>query len=228
MHLHIRKIILAVPALALAVSLISLPLSAKNDEDPAKQRKEQMKDVKKRATAKADKQFRKEAEKLEKQGWKPISAKPIAKQLERQAMMEAEENDEYMPKFIFGAGNSIGQNIDAARMQATTMAKLDIVRQLETVITGELQTVMGNKQDAGATSGVETFGYIKEKLGQRLGRTIPVVDMFKTSGANKEVRIIVAYNYDTAVNLTKEVIRENMLDKAEKIGEKYNDQPAEE
>ena len=143
-------------------------------------------------------------------------------------MMEAEENDEYMPKFIFGAGNSIGQNIDAARMQATTMAKLDIVRQLETVITGELQTVMGNKQDAGATSGVETFGYIKEKLGQRLGRTIPVVDMFKTSGANKEVRIIVAYNYDTAVNLTKEVIRENMLDKAEKIGEKYNDQPAEE
>lgn len=113
-------------------------------------------------------------------------------------------------------------------MQATTMAKLDIVRQLETVITGELQTVMGNKQDAGATSGVETFGYIKEKLGQRLGRTIPVVDMFKISGANKEVRIIVAYNYDTAVNLTKEVIRENMLDKAEKIGEKYNDQPAEE
>lgn len=228
MHLHIRKSILAVPVLALAASLISFPLSAKDDEDPAKERKEQMKDVKKRATAKADKQFRKEAEKLEKQGWKPISAKPIAKQLERQAMMETEENEEYMPKFIFGAGNSIGQNIDAARMQATTMAKLDIVRQLETVITGELQTVMGNKQDAGATSGIETFGYIKEKLGQRLGRTIPVVDMFKISGANKEVRIIVAYNYDTAVNLTKEVIRENMLDKAEKIGEKYNDQPAEE
>ena len=61
---------MAVPALALAVSLISLPLSAKDDEDPAKERKEQMKDVKKRATAKADKQFRKEAEKLEKQGWK--------------------------------------------------------------------------------------------------------------------------------------------------------------
>ena len=48
--------------------------------------------------------------------------------------------------------------------------------------------------------------------------------MYKVSGANKEVRIIVAYNYDTAVDLTKEVIRENMLDKAEKIGEKYNKQ----
>ena len=44
----------------------------------------------------------------------------------------------------------------------------------------------------------------------------------------EEKNIYVAYNYDTAVNLTKEVIRENMLDKAEKIGEKYNDQPAEE
>lgn len=223
MHFRIRKSIFTVPVIALAACLVSLPLSAK-DNDSAKERREQMKDVRKRATAKADKQFRKEAEKLEKQGWKPISAKSIARQLERQAMMEAEENDEYMPKFLFGTGNSIGQNIDAARMQATTMAKLDIVRQLESVITGELQTLMSNREDATATSGIETTGYIKEEIGKRLGRTIPVVDMYKVSGANKEVRIIVAYNFDTAVDLTKEVIRENMLDKAEKIGEKYNNQ----
>ena len=96
---------------------------------------------------KATKVARKEAKKMGKEGWLIApGALPIEKQLDKAYMMSYEYDDNMFPKYIMGEAMSIGENYDAAKMQALELAKQNLAGQIQTEVTALIENTVANKQ----------------------------------------------------------------------------------
>lgn len=95
------------------------------------------------------KAIKKEAKKLEKEGWKVKPGElPIIDQLVRSRRVQLEE-DENGEKWIIGSASSIGGIYDAARMQALTLAKTEIAGLIKTNLTFKFKEILENRQQSG-------------------------------------------------------------------------------
>ena len=96
---------------------------------------------------KASKDARKEAKKMEKEGWKVSpGALPLEKQLDRAYMYALDIDEDMNQLYLLGEGKSVAGNYDAARMQATELARLEIARSISTEATSLIDNMVGNKQ----------------------------------------------------------------------------------
>ena len=130
-----------------AIWLISLPVTAQSNEDVWKERKELRKMSREALKEKASKDARKEAKSLSKEGWQSApGALPIERQLDRSYMMQQEFDDDMFPKYLMGEGMSIAESYDAAKMQATELAKQNLAGQIQTEITALVENNVSNKQ----------------------------------------------------------------------------------
>ena len=95
------------------------------------------------------KAIKKEAKKLEKEGWKVKPGElPIVDQLVRSHRVQLEE-DENGEKWYIGAASSIGGIYDAARMQSLTLAKTELAGLIKTNLTFKFKEILENKQQSG-------------------------------------------------------------------------------
>ena len=82
------------------------------------------------------KQAKKEAKQLKKEGWKvPVGGLPMEAQLLKAYKLQAETDMEQQPKYIFGQAMSGGTFYDAAKMQATELAKAELAGNISTNLT---------------------------------------------------------------------------------------------
>ena len=201
-------------AMALIVAS-SFAFADKNEQKELnKERQEIRKLAKSELKAKVDKNTRKEAKRLSKEGWevKP-GALPIEKQLERSYLMQFEYDDNNYPKYIMGTASSIGENYDAAKTAATSLAIIDLAGQIQTEVSALIDNTVGNKQLApeDAASIAETVMASKNSIAQSIGRTIPVTEMFRrVKNKNYEVQVRIAYNGEMARQATKNAVREEL------------------
>lgn len=179
---------------------------------------------KKELNEKASKEARKEAKRLAKEGWEVNpGALPLAKMLDRSYAMQFEYADNGAPVYIMGMGQSIGGNFDAAKMQATEMARLDVAGQIEVYVTELIESTVANEQmdQEQAASIAKTVAASKSLISQKLGRLTPIVECYRTQkNKNKEVLVRVAYNTKNAMEIAKKVVKEEL----EKKGEQLHDQ----
>jgi len=177
-------------------------------------------------TAKASKDARKEAKKLSKQGWTVApGALPLEKQLDKSYMMQYEFDENQFPKYIMGEAISIAENYDAAKMQALELAKQNLAGQIQTEITMLIESTVANNQMSGgdAASITETVSASKNLISQSIGRTIPVVEVFRTkNNKNKEVLVRLAYNSDMAREAAKNAVRQSLEEKGNNLHEQLN------
>lgn len=198
--------------------LLAAPSSAFAQSDEAmallKQREELRKASKSELNEKATKTARKEAKKLEKEGWKTApGALPLEKQMDKSYLMQMEYDENMYPKFIMSEGMSTGENYDAAKMQALELAKQNLASQIQTEITALIENSVATSQLAAeeAASVTKSISAGKSLITQSLGRTITVVECYRTlSNKNKEVLLRIAYNGEMAKAVAKKVIRENL------------------
>lgn len=198
--------------------LLAAPTSAFAQSDEAmallKQREELRKASKSELNEKATKTARKEAKKLEKEGWKTApGALPLEKQMDKSYLMQMEYDENMYPKFIMSEGMSTGENYDAAKMQALELAKQNLASQIQTEITALIENSVATSQLAAeeAASVTKSISAGKSLITQSLGRTITVVECYRTlSNKNKEVLLRIAYNGEMAKAVAKKVIRENL------------------
>lgn len=192
-----------------------------------KDRETTMKLSKTELNKKATKAARKEAKKLTKEGWKTApGALPIEKQLDKSYLMQYEYDEDMFPKYIIGEAMSIGENYDAAKMQALELAKLSLAGQIQTEITALVENAVANKQLKAeeATSVTKTVLAGKNLISQGIGRTIPVMECYREkSNKNKEVLVRIAYNSAMAKAAAKRVVRENLEDKSENLQNKLDE-----
>lgn len=176
---------------------------------------------------KASKDARKEAKKMEKEGWQVSpGALPLEKQLDRAYMYALDIDDDMNPVYFLGEGKTIGENYDAARMQATELARLEIVRSISSEATSLIDNMVGNKQMGSEEAATMTTMLSESKTisSQKLGRVMVAVEAFRVlPNKNREVLVRLAAKSADIKEIAKNAIREEM----EKRGMKMSEQTRE-
>ena len=213
--------------MALIVACTASFAESKSDQKVIrKERQEIRKLAKKELDAKVDKAAKKEAKRLQKEGWnvKP-GALPMEKQLERSYLMQYEYEDNLFPKYIMGEASSVGESYDAAKTAAISLAITNLAGQIQTEVTALVENTVGNRQLSAedAASIVETVMASKNLVSQSIGRTIPVVEVYRiNSKKNNEVLVRLAYNSEMAREAVKKAVREELEKKGENLHEQLD------
>ena len=207
--------------LALCLLVGTVSMSAQDYKQQTKARKEIQKQSKKDLNEKASKAARKEAKELKKQGWTTTPGQlPLEKQLDKSYLMQMEYDENGYPRYIMGEAMSIGENYDAAKMQAQELARLNLAGQIQSEVTGLVENALANKQLSAeeAVSVTKTIEVAKSLISQKLGRMIYVVECYRTlKNKNKEVLVRVAYNSAMAHAAAKDALREKLEGESEDL-----------
>lgn len=196
-------------------------------KEQQKERKEMTKASKVQLNEKASKAARNEAKKMKKEGWQTTpGALPVEKQLDKSYMMQYEYDEDMYPKYIMGEGMSVGGNYDAAKMQALELAKQNLAGQIQTEVTALVENTVANEQLSGeeAESVTRSVMAAKNLISQSLGRTIPVVEVYRTlSNKNKEVLVRIAYSGNAAKKIAKDAVRKDLEQRGDNLHNKLDE-----
>ena len=211
----------------LATLLVSpLASNAQDAKDLQKERKEISKASMVELNEKVSKDAKKEAKRLKKEGWITTPGTlPIEKQLNTSFLMQMERDENMYPKYIMSEAMSIGENYDAAKMQASELAKLQLAGKMQTEITALIENSLGNQQLSAdeASSLTQTVNASKGLISQKIGRVIVVVECYRVKqNKNKEVLVRIAYNSEMAKAAAKQAIQEELKDKNEELHNKLD------
>lgn len=196
-------------------------------KEQIKERKEIKKASKAELGEKATKTARKAAKRLAKEGWTTTpGALPLEKQLDKSYLMQMEYDENMFPKYLMGEAMSIGENYDAARLQAMEFAKQSLAGQIQTEVTALIENTVSNKQLAAeeAASVTQTISAAKNLISQSIGRVLTVVEMYRVLGnKNKEVSLRIAYNAEMAKQAAKKAVRQELEKKGDDLHKKLDE-----
>jgi len=168
---------------------------------------------------KAIKEARKEAKVLEKEGFRTSDGKlPLEKQLENFWQKQVEMDADGTSCWYMASSRAVGASQSAAALEATKMAKTDLAGQIITKVSQLIEIKaanndMGKEEAAGLT---EAFTANKSVISATLGRTIPLVEIYKILSDNKvEIMVTLCYSVDAANKVAIKVVR-NELNKTSK------------
>lgn len=211
---------------AFAFLCLTANVSAQTAKDIRKERQEIRKASKTELNEKATKTARKDAKKLKKEGWITVpGALPLEKQLDKSYMMQMEYDEDMYPKYLMGEAMSIGENYDAAKMQALELAKQNLAGQIQTEVTALIENSVANEQLANedATSVTQSIMGAKNLISQSIGRTIIVMECYRVkTNKNKEVLVRIAYNGAMAKAAAKRAIQDELKSKSEDLQKKLD------
>ena len=174
----------------------------------------------------AEKNIKKEVKQLKKEGWK-VAPGNIAMDLQlKESYNKALERDEKgYEKFVAGEAMSVGETYDAALFQATNLAKLDLAGKIQTEVTELIDNKLANKQlsQKQASSLAERVAASKNLVSQKLGRVIVPVKMYRDlENGNVEVRTVMYYSHDMAMDIMKQTMREDLEQKADDLSKQLD------
>ena len=209
-----------------SLTMFTLGLSAQTSKDILKERKEIRKLSNAEFNKKASKDARREAKLLKRKGWQVApGALPLEKQLDKSYLMQQEYDDNLFPKYLIGEAMSIGENYDAAKMQALELAKQNLAGQIQTEVTALIENTVANKQlqPEEASSVVQSISAGKNLISQSIGRVLTVVEVYRTvNNKNKEVLIRIAYNAEMAKAAAKQAVQDKLEKKGEDLHNKLD------
>lgn len=198
-----------------------VPVEAQMSKEQQKQRNEQVKQQRKELNQKASKDAKKEAKKFKKEGWQTTPGSlTLEKQIDRSMLMQMEFDATGYPLYIMGEAMSIGENYDAAKMQAIELAKQNLAGQIQTEITALVESSVAIKQlsEEEAASVTESVMASKNLISQSLARVIPVVEAYRVlNNKNREVLVRLAFNHNMAMESAKKIVRKDLEEKGNKL-----------
>lgn len=212
---------------AFAFLCFTTNMTAQTAKDVRKERQEISKASKSDLNAKATKAARKAAKKLIKEGWITApGALPLAKQLDKSYLMQMEYDEDMYPKYLMGEAMSIGENYDAAKMQALELAKQNLAGQIQTEVTALIENSVANQQLANenASSITQSIMGAKNLISQSIGRIITIVECYRVKpNKNKEVLVRIAYNGAMAKVAAKKAIQDELKGMSEDLQKKLDE-----
>lgn len=211
----------------LAVALVMCPLSsAQMTKETIKSRKAEFNLAKSELNKKASKGAVKEAKKLTKEGWIVAPGNlPLEKQLDKAYLMQYEYEENGLPKYIFGQATTVGTTYDAAKMQATNNAKIELAGYIETEVTALTESTLGNSQISPdqAASINEAVQASKSLIANKIGRVIPVTECYRKLNKNAvEVQVRIGYNTKLAMEAAKEIVKAKLEEKGKDLHEQLD------
>ncbi|MCQ2329180.1 MAG: hypothetical protein MJZ93_01365 [Paludibacteraceae bacterium] len=215
-----KKIFMVAMALIIACSTC-FAAGDSDQKEIRKERNEIRKLAKKELDARVSKVVKKEAKRLKKEGWlvKP-GALPLEKQLERVYLMQYEYDESLYPKYIMGEASSVGENYDAAKTAATSLAITNLAGQIQTEVTALVENTVGNEQLSAEEAASITKSVMSSKnlISQSIGRVMTVMECYRiNSKNNNEVLVRIAYNGEMAKEAAKKAVRASLEEKGEEL-----------
>jgi hypothetical protein len=217
-------------ASVIAVFGILLPMSAGAQQKATKSEvnanQKYEKTLNKDLQKKAIKEARKEAKALEKEGFKtPVGKLPIEKQLENAWQKQVEIDTDGNPYWYIASSRAIGGNQQGAALQATNTAKIDLAGQIMSHVSQLIEARAANN-DMGqeeAVSLTEVVAASKSIISATLGRTIPLVEVYRTlPNKNVEVMVTLGYSSDAANKVAVRAVRDELEKKSEDLAKELD------
>lgn len=172
------------------------------------------------------KQAKQEAKTLKKEGWQVApGALPLQTQLEDVYRKQLDRDELGQPKFFIGSALPTSEFMDAAKIQAQSLARFDIASQIQGEMKGIIENSVGNKQLSKdeAASVEQMIMKSTEKIAGKLGRTTPLVECYrKLPNGNTQVMIRLGYPTTRALEEAKEVVREQLEAELKELAEKLD------
>ena len=159
------------------------------------ERKAASKMTEKAIEAKVTKTAKKEAKRLEKQGWQPgPGTLPIQKQLDN-AYRKRVEMEGNAPKYIMGSSTNVGGNYTAAKKAAMEFARQDVANQISSEMRELIEASVNNQElnNGDAESLTKVVSASVAKVSQTLGSLPVVFEAYRDKETQKEVMLNVAY-----------------------------------
>lgn len=174
---------------------------------------------------KVSRDTKREVKKLEKEGWKNIPGDmPIGQQLNNAWTKEAELDDEGFPKWVVATGESVAEFQSTAEMQSLELAKLNLVRLLESQMRSVVETEQANNRlDAKTAASIsKTMEVATNKVSKKLSRVMPIVKMQREVKKNTQMQVKIAYSYALAQKAILDEMKLEMQNESEDMRAKYD------
>lgn len=166
---------------------------------------------------KAIKEARKEAKKMEKDGWSvAVGSIPLAKILENTWMKQVTEDDNGNVRYIYADGNAVAETKSVAEMQAIELGKLQLAGLIQTNMSSLISANIGNAQlsTQEAASVTEIVQSAKNVIAMELGYVDPSFKLLRPIGKDKiEVQVRLFYDTKQSLEIAKKVVRQEIKDK---------------
>lgn len=174
----------------------------------------------------AAKELKQQVNALVADGWRVSPGQlSLSEQQKRANAIQKEMDDEGFPKFISGSAQSIGNNYDAAKMQALEFAKQDAARKIQSEVAGIVENDLANVQlsPGEAESTAKTILAGKSTFYQKLGRAIVLMECYRVlPNKNTEVMMVVAYDYKKTMSLLTSEIKKEIDARGKKLHEEVD------
>lgn len=213
--------LISMAMVALAMVSLSPAASAQDDKAEMRRVRKERNEAKRSAFKRSPKEARKEAKKLEKEGWKTMTL-PIDKQLEdtweRMKMVDATTG---YPKYIWAQNQSSAQSFSAAQMQAENMARISIAESIASSVASLADIALANREITPEQSATiqEAVRNSKVLVAQKLGRVYTSECIYKQNKNQYTVRVIVLYDTAQATEIARQTIKEELSDKLKENGD---------
>lgn len=174
---------------------------------------------------KVSRDTKKEVKRLEKEGWQNLPGDmPISQQLNSAWAKEAEVDEEGLPKWVVATGESFAEFQSTAEMQALELAKLNLVRLLESQMKSVVETEQANNRldSKSAASISKTMEVATNKVSKKLSRVMPIVKMQRTEKKGVQMQVKIAYNYELARKAILDEMKMELQNESEDMRAKYD------
>lgn len=168
--------------------------------------------------------IKKEAKRLQKEGWYASPGTPMEIKIEKAISYEDATDDKGQPKYLIEEAFSVGETQIAARMQAMEVAKVNLAGKISTQVGALIESSIANQQlnEQEAASVTKTVEAAKSLIKQELGQIIELYSFYKPEGKGMRVLVKVAYNQELAIDAAKKVIRKKLENETEILHDKLD------
>lgn len=173
------------------------------------------KGARKAAKQKVDKDAKKEAKRLKKEGYINLPGDlPLEKQLQRSFEMQYEFDDQNMPKFLVSTGTASAKSGAAAATNALDNARVELAGLISSQVANLIKT---NK--ASTQLSEQDFETIDKFLSSsqtfvnaELGMINPVVKAEKKTNGVIERRVVLGYSFEQARKVAQNLVKKQLED----------------
>jgi len=186
--------------------------TTKQEKKVQKEQKKEQKEVKSALYDKADKDARKEAKRLQKEGWKTMGL-PIDKQLETAWLKSFETDPSGYPRYIVVTTQVVANTVSAAQMQAENLAKVRIAGAIQTNVASLVDMAVANQEisQIEAASITKVVENSKNIVAQKLGRVVKVFEIYRPKPNNSvELRMAMTYDMKSAMSVAQQIILDEL------------------
>jgi hypothetical protein len=169
--------------------------------------------------------IKKEAKRLQKEGWYASPGTPMEIKIEKAISYEDATDDKGQPKYLIEEAFSVGETQIAARNQAMEVAKVNLAGKISTQVGALIESSIANQQlnEQEAASVTKTVEAAKSLIKQELGQIIELYSLYKPEGKkNMRVLVKIAYNQELAIEAAKKVIRKKLENETEILHDKLD------